>query len=299
MTFKSVPNIKADILIIGGGSAGTMAAIRAKELFPEMSVVLFEKGDFQYSGSIPRGMDALNVVVIPGIASPEDFVAINREYYHGICDDEKSYVLAKRSYPLMNKLIGWGVAFPKDNGGYDITTLHPHKKFTVTMDTPDLKQILVKKALDAGCRVENRTVAVDLLREGSAVSGAIGLNVRTGEIIVCTAKAVVLSAGGTARFGLPANGEIYGTYDFPGNTGDGYLLGYRAGARLTGMEYTMCYCIMKDAETPGTAMILDKGGKLIDAFGKTVMEKGFDLSEVNRMQNGPSGPMDSRWLSAL
>jgi len=294
MNLKNVPKIKADILIIGGGSAGSMAAIRAKEVNPEQTVVIFEKGDFQFAGSIPRGMDALNVVAVPGIASPEDFVAVNREYCHGICDDPKSYVLAKRSFPLMNRLIDWGVVFPKDNENYDITTLHPHKKFTVTMDSPDLKQILVQKALDAGCRVENRTVAVELLKEGPSVCGAIGLNVRTGEIIVCIAKAVILSAGGTARFGMPGNGEIYGTYDFPGNTGDGYLLGYRAGAKLTSMEYTMCYVILKDVETPGTAMMIEKGAKIIDASGNSLFEDGYDLSEVNRVQNSPSGPLRLR-----
>ncbi len=35
------PVIQADILIIGGGSAGSMAAIRAKELNPKQEVVVF------------------------------------------------------------------------------------------------------------------------------------------------------------------------------------------------------------------------------------------------------------------
>jgi len=272
-----------------------MAAVRAKEVNPDQTVVIFEKGDFQFSGSIPRGMDALNVVALPGVASPEEFVSANRAYCAGVCDDPKSLVLARRSYPLMKTLIDWGVAFPMDNGNYDVTTLHPYKKFTVTMDSPNLKQILVEKALDSGCRVENRTVAVELLKKGSTVCGAIGMNVRTGEIIVCIAKSVILSAGGTARFGMPPNGEIYGTYDFSGNTGDGYLLGYRAGAKLTSMEYTICYVILKDVETPGTAMMIEKGAKIIDAAGKALFEEGFyDLSEVNRIQNLPQGPLRLR-----
>ena len=295
MNLKNVPKIEADILIIGGGSAGTMAAVRAKEVNPDQTVVIFEKGDFQFSGSIPRGMDALNIVALPGIASPEDFVAANRAYCAGICDDPKSLVLAQRSYPLMKTLIDWGVAFPRDNGNYDVTTLHPYKKFTVTMDSPDLKRILVEKAIDSGCRVENRTVALKLLKEGETVCGAIGMNVRSGEIIVCVAKSVILSAGGTARFGMPQNGEIYGTYDFPGNTGDGYLLGYRSGAKLTSMEHTMCYVILKDVETPGTAMMIEKGAKIIDAAGNALFEEGFyDLSEVNRIQNSPAGPLRLR-----
>jgi succinate dehydrogenase/fumarate reductase flavoprotein subunit len=145
-----IPTLKADLLIIGGGSAGAMAAIRAKELCPNCRVVIFEKSDFQFSGTIPRGMDALNVVTVPGVNTAEDFVIANRIYCDGVCDDPKSYVLAKRSYPLLQKLMGWGVCFPRKDGNFDITTLHPYGKYTVSMTEPDLKQILVKKVLDAG-----------------------------------------------------------------------------------------------------------------------------------------------------
>lgn len=290
-----IPTIAADILIIGGGSAGSMAAIRAKELCPDGRVVIFEKSDFQYSGTIPRGMDALNVVTVPGINTAEDFVVANRIYCDGVCDDPKSYTLAKRSYPLLQKLMDWGVCFPRKDGNFDITTLHPHGRFTVSMTEPDLKQILVKKALAAGCRVENRTMAVGLLKEGAAIAGALGINVRTGEKILCTAKAVILAAGGTARFGLPPSGNLYGTYDYPGNTGDGYLLGYRAGASLTGMEFTMCYCLLKDIEAPGMAMMLQKGAALLDAAGRELFKNEFyNLSEVNRLQNSPAGPLRIR-----
>lgn len=45
--------LSADVLIVGGGSAGVMAAIRAKQMDPGQRVVVFEKGDMQYSGSSP------------------------------------------------------------------------------------------------------------------------------------------------------------------------------------------------------------------------------------------------------
>jgi succinate dehydrogenase/fumarate reductase flavoprotein subunit len=292
---EKIPQIEADILIIGGGSAGAMAAIRAKEINPELSVVIFEKGDFEYSGSIPRGMDALNIVTVPGVGSPEEFVASNRVYCDQICDDPEAYILAKRSYPLMQKLIDWGVCFPKKDGNYDIISLHPGKRFTVSMIEPNLKQLLVKKTIESGCRVENRTMAIALLNEGEVVSGAVGLNVRTGELIACIAKAVILSAGGTARFGLPPSASLYGTYDFPGNTGDGYLLGYRAGAKLTNMEFTMCFLLLKDLEAPGMSMMIQKGARLLNVMGQGVMEnKYYDGSDVNTIQNSPAGPLRLR-----
>ena len=69
--------LQADILIIGGGSAGCMAANRALEINPGLKVVIFEKGDIKYSGSIARGMDALNIVAIPNFTTPELYVESN------------------------------------------------------------------------------------------------------------------------------------------------------------------------------------------------------------------------------
>ena len=66
-----IRNVDADLLIIGGGSAGCMSAIRALELNPDLKVVFFEKGDILYCGSFARGMDALNIVAIPNFTSPE------------------------------------------------------------------------------------------------------------------------------------------------------------------------------------------------------------------------------------
>jgi succinate dehydrogenase/fumarate reductase flavoprotein subunit len=66
--------IEADFLIIGGGSAGCMAAIRALEENPSLRVVIFEKSDLKYGGSIARGMDALNIVVIPNFTTADLYV---------------------------------------------------------------------------------------------------------------------------------------------------------------------------------------------------------------------------------
>ena len=63
---KPYLTVSADVLIVGGGSAGVMAAIRAKQMDPKQKVVVFEKGDMKYSGCIARGMDAMNIVSIPG-----------------------------------------------------------------------------------------------------------------------------------------------------------------------------------------------------------------------------------------
>ena len=261
------PILETDLLIVGGGSAGAMAGIRAKEARPDQDVIVLEKGHAKYSGCIARGMDALNIVAVPGVSSPELYVESNSLACEGIMDEPVNYRMAERSWPLMQKLIDWGVCFPTDEKGeYEILQVHPKGKFCVTMKEPELKTILHQRMVDGGVRILNRTMAAELLVQDGRIAGAIALNVRTGEIMVIRAKTVILSAGGTARFGLPPNGNLYGVYDFPGNTGDGYCLAYRAGAELSGFEYTLYYYITKDINAPLLYITLTRGAHLLNAF---------------------------------
>ena len=289
------PIVDADVLIIGGGSAGIMAAIRAKEVNPEQKVVIFEKGDLKYSGCIARGMDALNIVSIPGIASPELYVESNSIACDGIMDEPVSYLMAERSYDLMKKLESWGVCFPVDeNGDHEILQVHPKGRFAVTMKEPELKTLLAEKAIEMGVEVINRVMAVELLKDGERVSGAIGMNVRTGENFVCNAKATILTAGGTARFGLPNSGNLYGVYDFPGNTGDGYCLAYKAGAELSGFEYTLCYYIVKDINAPLLYITLTRGAELLTAYDEHREKEHPSIKSMMLDHYNEKGPLRIR-----
>ncbi len=266
MEFKE-SHVQADVLIIGGGSAGAMAAIRAKEVDPAQRVVVFEKGHILYSGCIARGMDALNIVAVPGMTTPELYVESNRIACGDIMDEPVNFLMAERSYAMMKKLEGWGVFFPKDaDGKYELLQVHPKGKFCLAMKEPELKTILAKRLLGLGCQVFNRVMGLQLIVEGEEVRGAVGLNIRTGEIVVCHAKSVILTSGGTARFGLSNNGYLYGVYDFPGNTGDGYAMAFRAGAQVTGFEYTLNYYIIKDINAPLLYITLTRGAQLLNAM---------------------------------
>ena len=144
--------LSADVLIVGGGSAGVMAAIRAKQMDPGQRVVVFEKGDMQYSGCIARGMDAMNIVAVPGTEeTPELYVETNREACQGIMDEPVNYAMAKRTWAVMKELMDWGVCFPVDEKGqFDKLQIHSKGKFCITMKEPELKTILAKKAYEYG-----------------------------------------------------------------------------------------------------------------------------------------------------
>ena len=288
-----IREMETDVLIIGGGSAGCMAAIRSKELSPETRVTIWEKGDFKYSGSIARGMDALNIVCIPNLTDPDLYLEAVQAGCKGVVDAKPSYVMAERSYDLLKKLEKWGVRFIKDkSGNYRTLQYHVKGRFQTAMDEPDLKLILAEKVLEHDVSVVNRVMGIRLLKDGSRVSGAVGVNTRTGELIVIRSKSILLCAGGQARFNLPNSGYLYGTFDYPGNSGDGFIMGLDAGAKLTGMEYCSRVNLIKDASMPLLAITVTRGGRVMDCFENVIMEGAVNrIDEMNKAVDEGRGPL--------
>ena len=264
--------LKTDVLIIGGGSAGCLAAIAAKDVDSSLDVTIFEKGHIRRSGSLATGMDALNIVVIPGISTPEEYVkAVDKYLLHGIIDEELHHLLAERSFAMLKKLERWGFEFEKDDSGqYVLYELFPDEKFIVPMKGWNLKPILAREVARRKVRVLNHTMATSLISDFRRVYGATGIDLRTGEFIVCLAKATILATGGCARFGIPPSGYLFGTFDFPGNAGDGYAMAYRAGAILAGFEYLQYWLEVKDLNTPLGKEYWELGVKYLDSKGNEI-----------------------------
>src|SRR5579871_6737247 len=170
--------IEADVLIVGGGSAGATAAIRARERLPQGRVVLLEKAHVKRSGAIAIGMDGLNNAVIPGHATPEQYVKEITMANDGIVDQRAVLAYANRSFEMIRQLDGWGVKFQKTStGDFDVKKVHHNGSYVLPMpEGYDLKKILTRMVRRSGVRVSNRVMATRLLTGADGrIAGVLGL----------------------------------------------------------------------------------------------------------------------------
>ncbi|HWR29738.1 MAG TPA: fumarate reductase/succinate dehydrogenase flavoprotein subunit [Negativicutes bacterium] len=272
--------ISTDVLIIGGGTAGPMAAVKAKIQRPDVDVLLVDKATVRRGGSICRGMDAYNNVVVPGIATVEQYVESVRMMSDGIFDANLVRKTAEYSFSILKELENWGVAkFPKDKDGqYIVSQFHPTGKFLAEM-RGDIKPKMEQLVREQGVKILNRTMATRILTTDGRATGAILFNIRTGKLTVCKAKAVIVCAGGQGRFALPDTGYLFGTFDCPYNAGEGFSMIYHAGGELANMEFMGISPMIKDYEGPGHSTFTRHGAYLVNVMGERFMPKYSEFAE--------------------
>jgi succinate dehydrogenase/fumarate reductase flavoprotein subunit len=289
---------EVDIVVIGGGSAGSTAAIRAKELLPGAKVLLLEKAHIKRSGAIAIGMDGLNNAVIPGHATPEQYVKEITMANDGIVDQAAVLAYAENSFAMIQKLDSWGVKFQKtETGDFDVKKVHHNGSYVLPMpEGYDLKKILARRIKRGLIQVSNRIMATQVVVEGGRVVGVLGLDTREGHLHVIRCKAVILCCGASGRLGLPASGYLFGTYENPSNAGDGYSMAYQAGAELTGIECFQINPLIKDYNGPACAYVTGPfGGHTVNAQGHRFIESdywsGQMMLEFYRELTSAKGPV--------
>ncbi|NKY50080.1 fumarate reductase/succinate dehydrogenase flavoprotein subunit [Nocardia vermiculata] len=292
--------LDCDVLVIGGGTAGTMAALTAAE--NGANVLLLEKAHVRHSGALAMGMDGVNNAVIPGKAEPEDYVAEITRANDGIVDQRTVYQTATRGFAMVQRLERYGVKFEKDAyGEYAVRRVHRSGSYVLPMpEGKDIKKalyrVLRQRKMREKIRIENRLMPVRVLTEGGRAVGAAALNTRTGEFVAVGAKAVILATGPCGRLGLPSSGYLYGTYENPTNAGDGYAMAYHAGAELSGIECFQINPLIKDYNGPACAYVANPfGGYQVNAQGERFVDSdywsGQMMAEVSREIDSARGPI--------
>jgi succinate dehydrogenase/fumarate reductase flavoprotein subunit len=222
---------QTDVLIIGGGAAGTMAAFECAEA--GVTVIQATKG---------RATSGTTTVARGGFAaamgeddSPE--LHLHDILKHGgeLIDPELARVWVYDIIEVVRDLESWGAEFVRGaNGRLDLKSFPSHSRNRAChhYDTTGhmITKILSKK-LRAEARVVKHSITaiVDLIAHDGRVVGAWGVDYRNGALAVYRAQQIILCTGG-------GSGLFYVNDNPPQVTGDGYVLGFRAGVPLLGIE---------------------------------------------------------------
>ncbi len=295
----SIETVETDLLVIGGGTGGPMAAIRAKEANPKLRVMLLEKANVKRSGAISMGMDGLNNAVVPGYATPEQYVKEITVANDGIVNQKAVMAYATGSFPMIQYLDKLGVKFEKDGSGeYNMRKVHHVGTYVLPMpEGHNVKKVLYRQLRRLQVEVTNRYMATRLLRAPDGrIAGAVAFNTRTSGFMAIRAKSVVLACGAAGRLGLPASGYLFGTYENAANCGDGYAMAYHAGADLANLECFQINPLIKDYNGPACAYVTGPfGGYTANNRGNRFIEcdywSGQMMMEFWRELQGGNGPV--------
>ena len=226
----SNPDYDVDVLVIGGGGAGSSAAIEAHKNGANVMIV-----------TKLRIGDANTMMAEGGIQAADKPNDSPAQHYldafgggHFAAKPELLYKLVNEAPEAIQWLNDLGVEFDKAPDGTMITThgggtsrkrMHAAKDYSGA----EIMRTLRDEVLNREIPVVDFTVAIEIILddEGKA-AGAVLMNMETKEILVAKAKTVIIATGGAGRLhyqGFPPSNHY-------GATADGLVLAYRVGAKL-------------------------------------------------------------------
>ena len=234
--------VETDVLCVGGGIAGLMAAIRARELGAK--VIVAEKGNALHSGRGRAGNDHF-WCYIPEVHGA-DMELFLKECLKGpklkLMQAGTSMKVLRtfleRSFEIVKLWDRWGIPM-KYQGRWEFAGHSFPGDVLTHLKYAGLKQkrVLTEKALEKGAEIMNRVMIFDLLRGGDGIVGAIGIHTREEKVMVFQAKAVILGTGFVDRlYPPPVSGWLASVAGGLTLTGDGRTMTYRAGGDIVGPE---------------------------------------------------------------
>jgi succinate dehydrogenase/fumarate reductase flavoprotein subunit len=220
-----------DVLIVGGGAAATLAAFECADA--GVGVIQVTKG---------RATSGTTTVARGGFAaamgaddSPGLHLKDILEHGGELIDPELARVWVHDIVDVVHDLEAWGAEFVRSpDGRLDLKAFPSHSRNRACHHYDTTGNMLTKvlsKKLRADDRIAKHSITaiVDLLERDGRVIGAWGVDYQNGALALYHAREVILATGG-------GSGLFYVNDNPPQVTGDGYVLGFRAGVPLIGIE---------------------------------------------------------------
>lgn len=270
--------VETDVVIVGGGVAGCLAAVGAAEAGAR--IVICEKGGIiERSGSIAAGVDHFIAVLEEGPEwdTSEYLLRHVPAITEGVTDLDVAARLIYGLKDMVHRLESYGVDFhdpdKPDVPYYRHRSLGLPGEYCINFDGFNFKHAIGRAARRTGARVLERVMVADLLLQEGRPVGVIAFHVRRGTVFLILARAVVLATGDANRLGRNASGHPFDSWHLPYNTGDAHAMGLRAGVELANMEFTDSTVSPKGYSTQGTNAFVGAGAYLRNVHGERFMFK--------------------------
>jgi L-aspartate oxidase len=269
---------QSDVLIIGSGAAGLTAALNLAGRF---RVTVLAKGALN-EGSTAWAQGGIAAVLEPGDTF-DNHVEDTMVAGAGLNDRAVVEYVVENAPAAIERLQRLGVPFATDGNALHLTREggHSHRRIVHVADaTGWAVQEALQRAAEAhpNITLAPDQVAIDLTtgRHEARYSGAghvwgvYAVDRKSGAVNLHTARATVLATGGAGR-----------TYLFStaprGATGDGIAMAWRAGARVSNMEFMQfhptCLYNLQVKNFLITEAVRGEGGRLINPqTGQRFME---------------------------
>jgi succinate dehydrogenase / fumarate reductase flavoprotein subunit len=264
-----------DVLVLGSGGSGLRAAIAAAEAGAKTGLVCKS-----LLGKAHTVMAEGGLAASLGNVAPEDNWSTHFQdtMFGGkyLNNWRMAELHAKEAPDRARELEQWGAVFdrtPERLMSQRAFGGHTYKRLVHIGDRTGLEMIrtMQDRTVHSDVDVFMETTITRLIKDGDRVVGAFGYRRATGELISFSAKALVIATGGSGRiYKITSNSQDC--------TGDGYALGYEAGAELVDMEFIQFHPTGM-VYPPGVAGLLvteavrGEGGILRNALGERFMEK--------------------------
>ena len=265
----------SNVLVIGSGGAGLRAAIEAKLLGMEVTVLGKRQSTDVHTVLAAGGINAAFGNVDKEDSWEQHFADTFIEGY-GLSEPEVVEIMAKESPTLVTEIDEWGANFAKlPNGKIDqrFFGAHTYRRTCYSGDYTGRSILfaLLNKVKSLNIPILDSQYVSDLLVEDNVCFGAMAFDIQSGERTVFLADSVIIAAGGHTRLWRKSSSRRNE------NTGDGFHLALKAGCRLSDMEMVQFHPtgMVIPEEMAGTLVteaVRGEGGKLLNNEGKRFME---------------------------
>lgn len=265
-----------DVLIIGAGLAGMRAALSARQNGVDVAVVSKVHPVRSHSNAAQGGINA-------ALSDRGDdwrdhaYDTIKGSDYLG--DQDAIEIMCREAGDEVIAMENFGVIFNRDEEGRLGTRAFGGQRQARTFFVADftgqaLLHVLYEQIMRAGVRVYEEWFVLSLIVEDGRCAGAVLMEIRSGNIHVARAKAVIMAAGGLGRIFEPSTNALI-------CTGDGMSLAYKAGARLMDMEMVQYHpttlqgsgvLITEGARGEGAYLLNSEGERFMERYAPNMME---------------------------